>query len=1145
MSIARKFYPLILLCLMIALTGLLAPCDGGRVQAAQRTLAWSVVDTPADGFNGMIIRPCGINDFALGVDGRTFYAVSTDNTTPNTGLFKSTDAGYSWYSNISDRLAAAGASFPVWNIAVAPDDVNFIIAVTDNSSTTVSGGPRMAYGSIDGGSNWSKILDLNQLPLMIPPILPSEYISCLDISNSNAGNRDIAIGTRSITSIIPVTGRLLTLRYSTSNWYPWQVQGLPAWTAVTSVKFSPNYYLDQRTLAVVSFTDMGAALHLGQIDAIAPVNTSWDTVIGYVPSGVNLPGPYTAGSIIRTGIALPSDYVGTDSLLRGCFVNMLNATASAVFYISPTPTLFTLPSTGGRIYSISYSGANATGILLAGASDANSTTALAKVWQCGAAQSTSGGASWIPSDALKSPTGGAGTGRANVLLAWSSNTAYCGTSAENSTRGGTGSLPGQWPFSKLTKAPSDESAFQYSVDKGLVWNQIGIINTVISQLSDTAAHEKAVDATTGATSGINVLYLASINRDIPGFTGFDSVWRSTSDPLGYAWERILTWKTSDQGMILRINPRDSGLGTAVVMADLGTRTIFHSSDEGNQWSPCGINDMLVNDISLLDDNNIYVLDDYNVGKYSLSGVTWTRGQKINTELLVPGHTICTPLLPSTGSDGKTQEIVVVGTGGDEDCYVAWADFLYFNPKFTQLRVLPAQGDVHVIMDDHYDSNRNIYAGITTTLHNDGNIYRWTTGTDPEQGMLTPVDNGTKAAHVKAGTESTDWDELDPINRSFFGLCMLNDVFYGAWNTDMTLPLTSTGADRTLEPRAKVPPPPEWDELRDGLPDSLIYPKFTREPVSLQASSNDYNTLWAIDNQDFDFLTQQGCLWSYVDSAAKLHPWPTTPPLGGFIGADPVTGRSQQIDFKWRPLKDIFGYDLLIAKDVNFTLLLSREVSRALSMIPVDNLTGAWIVTPADQESPSCWIAPGALEAGRPYYWRVRGSRTVENTTIHSPWSAAMFFSVKPGFPVTSGNMGPTLLTPVDGICGNCQPPMRFSWSPIKNAITYEFTLANDAQLGDVIVHYITHSTAYEYRGNLKPYKAYYWQVKAVAPVISDPSPVGTFSLAENNLSPLNTLLSAVNSGAAQPGLWMWIIIVAVAVLLFVILAYILISRRRY
>ena len=229
----------------------------------------------------------------------------------------------------------------------------------------------------------------------------------------------------------------------------------------------------------------------------------------------------------------------------------------------------------------------------------------------------------------------------------------------------------------------------------------------------------------------------------------------------------------------------------IVFADLTTSTVIYSSDEGNLWFPV-LPGMNVKDLALLDDNNMYVLDDYSVRKVSGNGATWTPGKIINTELLAPAHTICTPLKPTTSSKGKTQELIFVGTEGNADTEVAWVDFAEGSPKFTQLKDLPVQGDVHVVIDDQNDSYPNIYAAITNNpLYNDGNIYRWTMG------------------NTGAAGTTTDWDELDPINRSFFGICMLNDILYGAWNTDITAPLTSTGVDRTLDARVKVPPTPEW------------------------------------------------------------------------------------------------------------------------------------------------------------------------------------------------------------------------------------------------------------------------------------------------------------------------------------------------
>jgi hypothetical protein len=256
----------------------------------------------------------------------------------------------------------------------------------------------------------------------------------------------------------------------------------------------------------------------------------------------------------------------------------------------------------------------------------------------------------------------------------------------------------------------------------------------------------------------------------------------------------------------------------------------------------------------------------------------------------------------------------------------------------------------------------------------------------------------------------------------------------------------------------------------------------------------------------------------------------------------VTGRAQQIDFKWRPLRDIFGYDLLIAKDADFTLPLTQQ----LNLTPVDDLTGSWVVTPADQEDPSCWMAPGILEEGRSYYWRVRGSRSWNDIPIHSPWSPPMFFSVRPGFKVTSAYTGPTLLAPLNGVCSNCRPPISFSWSPIKEATQYEIVLATDAALTNVVVKTTTTTTGFEYKDKLEFSKPYFWQVRAVAPVISDPSPVGTFSLSENKTTPQKPPSASAKSGKvpAPSGFWIWIIIVITLVLMLLMGAYVFLSRRR-
>ena len=148
--------------------------------------------------------------------------------------------------------------------------------------------------------------------------------------------------------------------------------------------------------------------------------------------------------------------------------------------------------------------------------------------------------------------------------------------------------------------------------------------------------------------------------------------------------------------------------------------------------------------------------------------------------------------------------------------------------------------------------------------------------------------------------------------------------------------------------------------------------------------------------------------------------------------------------------------------------------------------------------------------------------------------------------VTGQALGPALLEPAEGPCLNCKPPIRFSWGPIEGAQKYEFILANDAQLSDVVVKAITETTGYEYKDKLKLSKPYFWQVRAVAPVPGDPSPVGTFTLSENKTTPQKPPVATTKPGsvAAPSDFWIWIIIIIVVVLLLLINAYVFVSRRR-
>ena len=164
--------------------------------------------------------------------------------------------------------------------------------------------------------------------------------------------------------------------------------------------------------------------------------------------------------------------------------------------------------------------------------------------------------------------------------------------------------------------------------------------------------------------------------------------------------------------------------------------------------------------------------------------------------------------------------------------------------------------------------------------------------------------------------------------------MRNDVLYGAWITAEIPEITSdTGVDRTLYPRANVPPPPEWDYLTAGLPIGVF---FTREPSSLKISSNEYNNLWAIDNNPYDWTNKAGCLWAYTDTVAKVGPWTTSPASGDFIPVDPVSGRAVEINFGWRQLSYVSAYEMQLAKDSDFSIrvLVNENITPVDQLAPV-------------------------------------------------------------------------------------------------------------------------------------------------------------------------------------------------------------------
>jgi len=1093
-----------LLLVVALLSSLISSIGVKPVSAHPGKLMWSIVDTPSPE-NNVIASPSEVNVIAIGYDDRTFYAVDI----PNSDVRKSTDGGVTWTDNLSGNLIAAGANLPGWNLAVAPDDVNFLVAVTDG--TVVPSGPLRVFASENGGASW-------QNTNFVPPA--GEYVSYVDISVTyGANNRDIAIGTRTGGG----GGKVYVLK--TPGFAAWADQTvLPStgWLGgdVVALKFSPTYPSDS-SLVVISSSAADTRLQLGSRDTGANA-THWNTVGGYpvlIRDTNYADTSPTVGQLITADLELPSDFSGSNPSLRRFYAStdvntlLFFNVQSGVHRIDDTVAYWIRPPvtvpTPGRISSIAYWGTYAEGVLLAGEVTTGEFAPAPSsygvyVWRTSNPNATVGTPTWLHSDARKSPTGGVvlGFAFANAQLAWSPDgaRAYCGTSSSDFVNGGTSMVPGSqcWPEALLNSLPLDESAFSVSpyapaygqlldsfskvqdADIGNIWNQLSLIDTQMGQagppfsfLSDVAVLE--VPETPGeAPIDYNVLYLASIN---PAAGGFDSIWRSTSDPLGRTWERILCTATTNNDIILRVKQTsydETDRSDVIVFADIGTDKAGYSENEGQVWYVRSFT--TVTDLALAGDEVIYILNGTLVYRYIREDINWLQTHKVNTQLS-SGYTIAVPLKNPGKEDEETEDWVIVGETGPPNGMgsVAWADFsqvqVSFKPPLARWVEVPVPGDVQVIADDRFEQNKTIYAASHNPADTSGKIYRWVIG------------------------KSIEWDELEPPNSAFYGLAMRNDVLYGAWrNAEVPQIIAYTaGVDRTLDSRGRVLPPPEWDYLTAGLPIDPLF-TFTRGPSSLKISSNEYNNLWAIDNRvppTYDWTNKAGCLWAYTDIVAKLGPWTTTPPSGDFIPVDPVSGRALEINFGWRQLSYVSAYEMQLAKDSDFSIIVLRNEN----IIPVDQLSpacyfpaGGLVPTPAS--GIAGW---GNLEAGHTYYWRVRARAATTGEIIRSPWSATMYFTVEAGLPVTAKYPPVTLFNPPYGARVVSRSP-GFSWSPIPEATKYEFVLAKDAALQQVIVKTNVPMTSYTYDGELDFNTSYFWQVRAIEPVVSDPSTIGSFTV---------------------------------------------------
>jgi hypothetical protein len=262
---------------------------------------------------------------------------------------------------------------------------------------------------------------------------------------------------------------------------------------------------------------------------------------------------------------------------------------------------------------------------------------------------------------------------------------------------------------------------------------------------------------------------------------------------------------------------------------------------------------------------------------------------------------------------------------------------------------------------------------------------------------------------------------------------------------------------------------------------------------------------------------------------------TTPPDNTAIGIDPVSGRNEEINMRWEQLCVSGEYQVQIAKDPGFALIV-LDTGPFAPASPVS--PGAYYPAGGRSTSPSSLTTWGNLEAGHTYYWRARVRQAATGQQMLSPWSEVESFTIKSGFPTVTTSYGIQPNQPSNG-CSSCPAKsVSFSWSPLTNTTKYRFVLANDADMTAVVKDAVVTTTVYEYDGELEYNQVYFWRVMALEPSPSDWSAI--FSFRTEATSP-----PVATEPTPEPTpLWVWPVVVIGLIILCVIIVLIFRLRRR-
>jgi len=649
-------------------------------------------------------------------------------------------------------------------------------------------------------------------------------------------------------------------------------------------------------------------------------------------------------------ICFPADY--DDEFFVGVSGDAVNG---GVYRVNPN-TAYRLDDVNADISSLDLTG-NAR--LMAGAQDSN------EVYY-----STDDGDSWDTSD--KAPSG---DGPTYVVMAddfAESGRAYAATSGT-------------------------DSAFSYTANSGVTWNQVSLIDANLNSIVDLALSPNY--------SQDDTLFMLTWGAEY-------SLWRSLSG--GTRWERVFTSSLPniDSLNLVKLSPQYGNRDEVVFLAGVsnGNPAIWKSTDNGQSFkrrsAPSAIDTWAV-----VNDTTLFISSYDSTNHLGLIYGTTNSGLNYSTPAVVGSQILSSIAL---SPDYDEDETMVVG---NKDGWVYWSEDNgdSFEPLPVDATLPPLNGAITVAFDPKFSSNSTIYAASDTA---DTGIHRFIIGASTDwEGIDSPAGGMFKQLVVLAdGTlYATNFKADGGIERCLNPTYSLGPTFetvtrglddsatltklwqYGnqLWSIDTTNNRLMTLTDSLTQPPTLTSPLNKASGVGVITSDTIRDIRLDWKALSGATSYEwqlDYDTDFSTVSFEDDAEASSARLpalepattyyWRVRVTEPVLSPWSAKWSFTTTLGAEAivpkltipeagVTGMSLKPIFQWSPIAGAHCYELLVSTDISFAN-------------PV-------IIKIGDYALPStAWQCDISLDYDTTYYWKVRAT----SSDTCSDWSAASAFTTE-------------------------------------------------------------------------------------------------------------------------------------------------------